>query len=162
MNHEYYVGELNGYLKALSRTCGWRHHFGIRAEQKNGRSISEFIQHILADTQKYHPESYENHKIIDKNKLLDRIESMIFSGRMRNMKSKKITKDDYSTVFMEDINEYFGLISTSINQDGVFHPLLSSTVFEVDILNVENTYSFYFALEIEDIYIFVYFYERKQ
>lgn len=161
MSYEYYVGELNGYLKALGRVCGPRHSFGVKAERHGGRSISDFVQHILAERNKYHSEVYVDQEVINRDQLFDRIESMIFGGQMRNLKPNKNTGDDYATVFIEDINEYFGLISTSMNKEGVFHPLLNSTVFGIEVLNEECESSFYFALGIEDLYIFVYFCKRR-
>ena len=133
MNAEKYVFELHGYLKALQRLCGTNYAFGARFYSKK-EDLDTFGQKISEKKLKYEE---ADHVSIFKN-----IESMVFNGFLAKEHVPNERAWNYLTkVIIEDINEYFGLVSLALNEDGISHPLLNGIIYKnstLIFLNLRN------------------------
>lgn len=84
------------------------------------------------------------------------------------MEILKFTNSDVSYIELEarshvgrsviwDINEFYGLASTNMNSEGVFHPLISGPVYRLNIISDRFTSSLFFLVKIEDMHVLAYF-----
>lgn len=149
MSAEKYVSELHGYLKALQRLCGTNYVFGARL-YSNKEELDTFGSKISEKKLKYEKD--------DHVEIFQNMESMIFNGIL----AKKYVSDEriwsYLTkTIIEDINEYFGLISTTLNEDGIFHPLLKGVIYKNTAPFEADKESLIFWIEIEKHYVLAYF-----
>ena len=101
----------------------------------------------------YHDYSEIEYKVIRKE-----IEGYIFNGciNMESLNSLGAFKYAERTI-LDDINESYGLVSTSINKQGVFHPLITGPVYRLNISNKKIKKNLYYVVQIESIYILTYF-----
>ncbi|HCB40397.1 hypothetical protein [Ketobacter sp. GenoA1] len=149
MNAEKYVFELHGYLKALQRLCGTNYAFGARFYSKK-EDLDTFGQKISEKKLKYEE---ADHVSIFKN-----IESMVFNGFLAKEHVPNERAWNYLTkVIIEDINEYFGLVSLALNEDGIFHPLLNGMIYKNIAPFEKDKASLIFWIEIEQHYVLAYF-----
>lgn len=149
MSAEKYVFELNGYLKALQRLCGTNYAFGARFYSKKV-DLDSFGSKISEKKLKYEK---TDHTLIFKN-----IENMVFNGFLIKKHVPNERAWSYLTkTIIEDINEYFGLVSSALNKDGIFHPLLNGVVYKNTAPFETDTSSLIFWIEIEHHYVLAYF-----
>ena len=93
--------------------------------------------------------------------LFEEMEDFIFNGVLdrSTMVSEEARK--YTTkMLIEDINEYYGLLSTSLNVNGVFHPLLRNEIFSLNIRNIKHERALYFLVQIENVYVLTAFIKK--
>ncbi|PIE41012.1 MAG: hypothetical protein CSA49_05610 [Gammaproteobacteria bacterium] len=145
---ERYVFELNGYLKALQRLCGTNYVFGARLYTKK-IDLESFGTKIIGSKIEYRKVGHED--------VFRNMEAMIFNGIL----AKKRISDEriisyLSKVLIEDINEYFGLVSTTLNEDGLFHPLLKSSIYQNVASFEKDNETVIFWVRIEELYVLVY------
>lgn len=70
---------------------------------------------------------------------------------------KKNTQKYLNNKLLYDLNEFYGLMSTSINFDGVFHPLIKGPVYKLDISCDRYEHSLNFLVKIEHMYVVTYY-----
>jgi hypothetical protein len=154
-----YLNQLDGYLKCLSRLCANRYSFGVTSYEAIGDidSLVYELVNLWGQGDEYIEKSeyqYKGKEIIDYQQLCKEVEKYIFNGLLNR---KDMTSDDarnYATrMLIEDINEYYGLVSTTINENGVFHPLIRSEVYRLDIQNKKYEKAFFYIVKIENIYV---------
>ena len=69
----------------------------------------------------------------------------------------------YTTkMLIKDINEHYGLISTSLNENGIFHPLLKNEINILKIFNVNHERSLYFLVQIENVFVLTAFVKKAR
>lgn len=160
------VSALDGYLKCIYRLCANNYVFTAGC-YKADCDIETFCQKIVSfmsagdeyiEPTKY---KYNGYSEIDSKKLFGIIEDYVFNGlidleKMPNDDSRHYAK----RMLIEDINEYYGLISTSSNKDGEFHPLLSGGVYQLNITCEKYSKSFYYIKKIEDVYVLTSFLQK--
>ena len=135
MTFKIYVYELNGYLKALERLCGRAYVFGANyfpAKSTIDEDINKFINkwdRKINKANKFDRKikllTYLERVDISYNELMKDVESIIFDGFLNRDRLK--SEDEYmyiSKTIFEDIEEYYGLISTAINSHGISIHLL--------------------------------------
>ena len=81
----------------------------------------------------------------------------MFSGSSKLLYSSGNEIEGSKEVIVSDINEYYGLLSTELNNKGVFHPLYANDVYELKINNVRHMEAFYFVVKVEDVYVLTHF-----
>jgi len=135
MTFKIYVYELNGYLKAIERLCGRAYVFGANyfpAKSTIDEDINKFINkwdRKINKANKFDRKikllTYLERVDISYNELMKDVESIIFDGFLNRDRLK--SEDEYmyiSKTIFEDIEEYYGLISTAINSHGISIHLL--------------------------------------
>ncbi|WP_444936246.1 hypothetical protein ACJJIW_20785 [Microbulbifer sp. JMSA004] len=135
------------------------------AEQEIDFFVSELVAHWSEGDEYLAAKEYRfNGRVeVESDWLFKEIESYIFNGLL----NKQLMPDEdargyASKILIEDINEYYGLLSSSLNKDGVFHPLLRNPIYKLDI-EVENVEkSLYFIIKIENVYVLTYFMKRSR
>ncbi len=149
-----YILALDGYLKALQRLCGAGYVFGVR-EYPAGDDIDEFMNAIVLEWGAKNQYTYSGHKKINPRDVFFHIEEFVFNGAI----SKNIFQSNRVTIKMilEDINEYYGLMSTSIDAEGAFHPLIKGPVYQLKIDTGDFYRSFYFLVKINKYFVITYF-----
>ena len=162
-----YIAELCGYLKCLSRLSANNYVFGASAYEANCE-IDDLITAVfekLGKGDKYIESSeceYLGREIIEPQDIVSEIESYIFAGLLEREQMPNDKARIYATrMLSEDINEYYGLVSTSQNKDGEFHPLLSGEVYRLNIRNTKYSREFYFIKKIESLYVLTYFLQKE-
>jgi len=152
-----HIDEFRGYLKSLSRLCGNRHYFGVAAYDSS-ISIDDLAFKLIEFWRKEDdtiPLQYNGCRLIDSKDLFAEIENYIFNGILRRSNMPNDSVRNYATKMLtEDINEYYGLVSVSLNKNGIFHPLLSSNVYVLDIVNPKYEKTLYYVVKIENIYVY--------
>ena len=163
-NH--YIHELNGYLLCLSRLAGRGYSFGAHAYQVEA-DVDSFAREAVAIWSKgneYIPASdfrYVGKSIIEYVDLQSEITRYVMNGLLGPRKLSEAGRNAAARMLLEDIIEYYGLASTSINPEGVFHPPIRSTVHRLDIRNEKYEHCLYFVLQIEDMYVLTRLCKRK-
>ena len=135
MTFKIHVYELNGYLKAIERLCGRAYVFGANyfpAKSTIDEDINKFINkwdRKINKANKFDRKikllTYLERVDISYNELMKDVESIIFDGFLNRDRLK--SEDEYmyiSKTIFEDIEEYYGLISTAINSHGISIHLL--------------------------------------
>jgi hypothetical protein len=162
-----HINELNGYLKCISRLRPTRSSFYATAYEAKGEIddlISELVGLWSKDSEYVTPSKYEytGKEEIDSHALFNEIEKYVFQGVLdrENIQNEKASA--YLTrTLIEDINEYYGVVSTTQNKDGEFHPLLGTAIYRLNIKNESYSNSFYFIKKIAGIYVLTCFRNRK-
>ena len=54
---------------------------------------------------------------------------------------------------IENINEYYGLASSTENRDGVFHPLIMGPIYNLCIQGKDESNYFYFLVKIDKFFV---------
>ncbi|WP_203142915.1 hypothetical protein [Marinobacter mangrovi] len=153
-----YIHELNGYLLCLSRLAGRGYSFGAHAYVVDA-DVDSFVSEVVATWSKgdeYIPASefrYVGKSIIEYGELQSEITRYVMHGLLGPGKLSEAGRSAVAGVILEDIIEYYGLASTSINPEGVFHPPIKRTVHRLDIKNENYESCLFFVLQIEDIYV---------
>lgn len=154
-----YIDQLNGYLRCLSQLCGPRFAFGAVSFVANSDidAFADELVEIWSEDDDYAaPTSYRylGKEKIEYSDLLDEITLAIFNGCISSNSMPSSQAYEYARrVITDDINEYYGLVSTGLNKKGVIHPLISGPVYKLDISNKDISKSLYFVVKIEDIYV---------
>ena len=163
---ELYVGGLNGYLSCLSRLCGYQYSFSVNMFDAKC-DIDEFVIGKFSELKKGDEYCkgtdylYLGKSEIKFDAICEQIEHYVFNGLLGQvLQSRQNVYDSLKRTFIEDLNEYYGLISTALNHDGVFHPLIRGPVFKLDITNVEYEEIFCFLVKIENYYVLSMFSKR--
>lgn len=104
------------------------------------------------------PHAYNGKVEIQNPELCDEILGYIQNGFIRPeaMPSEKVCEHIKQTL-MDDLNEYYGLASTSMNENGVFHPLIRGPVYKLDISGGKFNRSLVFLVKIESIFVLTYY-----
>src|SRR5437868_3511711 len=112
-----YIYELNGYLNALAKMIGSECAFGSIVSSEETDIEKEIQQKILCH------DNNVNFSVISYPLLRETIGGIVglLGSKIGEGNSKYI--EDLSCRIMDDINEYCGLFSTSINNEGIFYPL---------------------------------------
>lgn len=161
-----YIDEFRGYLKCIARLCGKRYCFGVTAyEAENDIDIfvSELVEFWGQGDEYVEPSLYEylGHEKIESALLFKEIEGFIFKGLLDRVNMPSEAAKSYATKMLTgDINEYYGLVSISLNEEGVFHPLLSNEVYRLKIEHSGCEQRLYFIVKIENVYVLTYFLKR--
>lgn len=159
-----YISELNGYLKCLARLSCGRSSFGASIYDA-AEDIDTFVSNLVevwGRGDEYVPcrdFKYLKKEPIDYATLMDEVAAFIFHGLIDKdrMPSDKVRNYAHQTIF-EDINEYYGLLSTSTNEKGDFHPLISGDIHKLNIkLEHDKKETLYFLTHIESYYVITYF-----
>ena len=157
------INELNGYLKCLARLSLKKCFFGSLAFESE-LEMDDFCR-LLAIKWSERGElitpnehSYLGLSLIESESLFREIERFILIGALNenSLDSNEISEYLRMTL-IEDINEYYGLLSTSLDEQGEFHPLLSGNVFSVHFKSSRYSDSFHFIKRIGKYYILTYF-----
>ena len=158
-----YIDEFRGYLKCIARLCTKGCSFGVVAYEAES-DIDDFVTRLVEfwgrGDEYIEPRLYEylGREKIEPDQLFKEIENFIFNGLLDRENMPNESAKNYATKMLsEDINEYYGLVSVSLNEDGVFHPLLSNEVYLLNINNSEYEQRLYFIIQIENIYVITYF-----
>jgi hypothetical protein len=160
-DYEFYIAELNGYLNAIRRLRGNGFFFGVRS-YKAVDKIDNFVNEMIREWDQHGSFKYHGKSKIEFRELKDKIIDLIFGGVLNTRNMVNEQAENYAKeMLIEDINEYYGLASVSINKDGVFHPLIAGPVYNLDIQNKAYCASFYYLVKIEDNYIVTYFRKKK-
>ncbi|MGH1373498.1 MAG: hypothetical protein ACRBBW_15770 [Cellvibrionaceae bacterium] len=158
-DYEIHIASLDGYLKCLRRFRSSGCSYWARAYPATD-DIDQFLGELVSSWgSEYRLLGKKNLEFRDIEK---RIIDTVFRGalNLENVESK-ITKQSIQRLIVEDINEYYGLISTSLNADGAFHPLISGPVYEVKVRNVDYLDAFIYLVKIEEIFVLTGFSRRK-
>ena len=156
---ENYLNELNGYLRCLSTLCGPRYAFGARTYPAS-TNIDTLIECELKQWGKgseYVPATefqFHGKRPVIYKDLLAQIEQFISSGMLskKHFPNEQVLNDT-KRMLLENLNEYYGLISTDLNIDGLFHPLIRSPVHQFDITSNRHQNILMFMVKIEDCYV---------
>jgi hypothetical protein len=168
MNHieNLYIDEFRGYLKCLSRLCANEYVFGascFEAKQDIDVFAKELVEFWGQGDEYIEPSNYEyfGSTLIESPQLFQEIESFIFNGILeRESMPNQAAKEYAERMLTEDINEYYGLVSVSLNEEGVFHPLLSNNVYTLNIQNKNHERALYFIVKIENVYVLTHFLKK--
>lgn len=162
-----HLGGLNGYLNCLSRLCGPGYSFNVNMFEVES-DVDAFIATKIEEWKigdeycsgtEY---NYSGKYKIEFNEICDRLAGYIFNGLLKNsIPPDSTVYEQFKRVFIEDINEYYGLISTTLNYDGVFHPLIRGPVFEIALTSVKHENIFCFLVKIESFYVLSIFSKRN-
>ncbi len=163
-----HIEEFRGYLECLSRLCANGYSFRVSSFEAN-TEIDPFIVELseIWSTEDEGAESiihdYRGREIIKYEQIFDEIKSYIFSGllTLENMASDD-ARNYAKRSLIDDINEYYGLVSTSLNENGAFHPLISSQVYRLFIDCQKHEKSFHFIVKIENLYVLTSFVKNVQ
>ena len=156
-NH--HINEFRGYLKCIARLCAEENSFGVAAYEADN-DIDVFVSQLVefwGRGDEYVESSlyeYLGHEKIESAELFKEIEKFIFNGLLDRENMPSEAAKNYATkIITEDINEYYGLVSVSLNEEGVFHPLLSNELYLLKIRNSKFQKRLYFIVQIENIYV---------
>ena len=161
-----YIDEYRGYLKCIARLCAKGYSFGVvayEAESDIDVFVSRLVEFWGRGDEYIEPRLYEylGHEKIESDQLFKEIESFIFNGLLDRANMPSEAAKGYATKMLtEDINEYYGLVSVSLNEEGAFHPLLSNEVYLLNINHSEHEQRLYFIVQIENVYVLTYFLKR--
>lgn len=154
-----YISELRGYLKLIERLCGAKYSFGvINYSSKGGvdRALHEFNSNLNKGLK------YDGYSLIEYEELILKIETMIFNGFLnRNKIQNEKVRSYMSGIIIEDINEYYGLASTSTDKNNIFHPLIEGPVYQISVFNPRSAEAIYYLVKISDSYVLTYLCKYK-
>ncbi|MCE0558396.1 hypothetical protein [Motilimonas sp. E26] len=162
MTPDCYLAELNGYLRALSQVAGPAYGFGVKKFSNSCSELNGTITKIVSEwnagetSRKNSEYFYKGKKILSSRDLLNKVEGVLKKSLFKTKGSGERELYCLKSI-MEDINEFYGLVSSSLNEDGVFHPLIESPVYELDIRNSKHSASFYYLVRIEGMVVVTYF-----
>ncbi|MDV2078510.1 hypothetical protein [Marinobacter xestospongiae] len=159
MGVDFYVSELNGYLKALQTISGKGFRFFVRSYCCN-EGVDDFVYNNVRDWFEG-SSSYSLSEIVYEE-VFECVEFMVFSGFNRRFSELNVRELDFwGRMIREDINEYYGLMSNS-STDGseVFHPLVEGPVFVVDFAGISRGRIFLFFVLIGDFYVVTCFFKK--
>ncbi|MCG8519456.1 MAG: hypothetical protein MI794_15810 [Pseudomonadales bacterium] len=165
LNH--HIHELNGYLSCLSRLCGPAYVFAAHAYQVEA-DVDSFVREAVAiwsEGDEYIPASeiqYVGKSLIEYSQLQSEIAGYVTNGLLGPRELSGTGRRAAARLLVEDITEYYGLASTSMNPEGVFHPLISSTVHRLNIRNEKYEHCLFFVLQIEDMYVLTHFCKKHK
>jgi len=161
-----HLGGLNGYLSCLSRLCGPGYAFNVNMFEANSdvdTFVTSKIEEWKVGDEYYSGTAYEysGKSKIGFEEICNRLAGYIFNGFLQEMAPPNSTVyKQLKRVLIDDLNEYYGLISTTLNYDGVFHPLISGPVFEIYLTSVKYEQLFCFLVKIENYYVLSIFTKR--
>lgn len=149
MSFEKYVNELNGYLLSLQRLNGHGYVFAAHGFE-NFQDFEKLASKITSEKL----DTYQiDHKAITAN-----LERMLFNGILSASHiTDSSVRSKLGVIILEDIGEYFGLMSTSLNIKGVFYPLIRGTVYQLNDTKMHDADFFAFWVKIENCYVLAYF-----
>ena len=158
--YECHIIELNGYLAALSRLCGNGYIFGSRAYEVSDE-IDNFIIKMISGWGDKNEFEYFGRKQISYKEIENRVVEIVFRGvlDLNNLPNDN-TRNYAKKMIFEDINEFYGLFSTSQDENGVFHPLVTGPVYSLDIVNKNHVAAFYYLVNIGEYYVITYFIKK--
>ena len=162
-----HIEEFRGYLECLSRLCANGYSFGVssyEADSEIDSLVSELTELWGAGDEYVEPSIYEytGHELIEYELIIDEIQGYIFNGLLSLECMKNDDARSYAKkALTEDINEYYGLVSVSLNENGVFHPLISSEVYRLNINCQRSEKSFFFIVKIENLYVLTSFVKNE-
>ena len=161
-NFKYYIAELNGYLQSLRRLRGFGYCFSAHTYDLKV-DIDQFAKETLCKWDESGAYKYLGKSLIEYRNLEDRITGIIFGGalNLENVNNEK-SKKNIKKMVIEDINEYYGLASTSLDTKGHFHPLITGPVYELNIENSNFTSIFFYIVQIGKYYVLTGFTHRKK
>jgi hypothetical protein len=160
-NFEIHIAELNGYLQSLRRLRGSGYLYSACSYQATG-DIDQFLIETINGWGDDGEFKYEGKTEIEFRVIEERLVKIIFNGVL-NLENINVDefKDNIKKAVIEDINEYYGLASTSLASDGIFHPLIRGPVFEVKIKNKHYSGLFFYLVQIGNYYVLTSFTKRK-
>ncbi len=148
-----YISALDGYLKALQRLCGAGFVFGARGYPAED-DIDNFMRNIISEWGSSNEYTYSGYEKIESKDLFCRVEDLIFNGVI--VKDRFQSNNFIPKMILEDINEYYGLASTSLDEQGEFHPLLTGPVYKLNIGSCLNFKGLYFLVKINKYFVITY------
>ncbi|MCU7843564.1 MAG: hypothetical protein KZQ93_06955 [Candidatus Thiodiazotropha sp. (ex Monitilora ramsayi)] len=154
-----HIEEFRGYLDCLSRLCANGYSFGVssyEADTEIDSLVSELTKLWGSGDEYMEPSSYEyvGRELVEYEVVFDEIKGYIFNGLLSLERMDSDNARNYAKKSLtEDINEYYGLVSISLNENGVFHPLISSEVYRLNIKCQRHERSFFFIVKIENLYV---------
>ena len=153
------IDNLNGYLQCLARLCGNGYVFEVTGYTASS-DLDEFIQELLdhwneggeyADLNKF---TYSGKRLIDYKTLIQEVEGFVFNGLLnRERIPSEVARKNITQLLTEDINEYYGLLSTGLNKDGAFHPLISGSVYRLFVNRTGFSQELHLLSKIETVYV---------
>lgn len=160
MSYVNHLSELTGYLKALERMCGSNYIFGV-SELPQGEigaeSIRQFIFGINSNAL-----YFGGTEELGYSDFIVRLEKILFNGLLSKDRFSEKLWVRFSTVIKDDIDEYFGLISTSINSNGVFYPLKKNLLNRIVTSADDDENNLFLVVEIEEHKFLCYFYRKNK
>ncbi len=162
-----HIDRLSGYLQCLARLCGRGYVFGVVAYKVNNE-IDEFVSELLRywnkgdDYVASEQFKYCGKELIEYKLLTHEIENFIFNGLLnRDRISNEVTRKNITQLLTEDINKCYGLLSTELNKEGAFHPLISGSVHRLIISRKGFSQGFYHLSKIESVYVVTHYTKRE-
>lgn len=158
-DYEIHVASLDGYLKSLRRFRSSGCSYWARSYPAID-DIDQFLSESVSGWGKEY--RFLRKQNIEFRDIEKRIIETVFRDalNLQNVESE-VTKQSIKRLIVEDINEYYGLISISLNEDGVFHPLISGPVFEIKVENADYLDIFIYLVKIEEIFVLTGFARKK-
>jgi len=160
-NFKGYIAELNGYLHSLRRFRGAGYFYSAQSyDAKTG--IDQFATETITEWGENEEFQYLGKTEIKFEALEERLSNIIFGGalNLQSVESNE-SKESIRKLVLEDINEYYGLASTSLDSEGVFHPLISGPVYQLNIENKNYSNLFFYLVKIGNYYVLTSFTRRK-
>ena len=161
-NFESHIAELNGYLHSLRRFRGAGYFYSVRSYDATS-DVDQFLTETVNEWGSNGHFKYLGRSEVGFKVLEQRLSSIIFGGalNLQNVSGDE-SKENIRKMVVEDINEYYGLASTSLNPEGAFHPLISGPVYELNIENKDYSGLFFYLVQIESYYVLTSFTRRKK
>lgn len=157
-----HIYNLYGYLQALARLCGPQYQFGVSSWEASS-SIDDLATELTAlwnQGDDYLPPSdfiYLGNEEIAYAQLLKELIYYLSNGCLaRGVIAGDKVYSEVGRQILWDILEFYGLASTSLNEAGVFNPLVAGPVYRLKLQCSEQIESFYFLVRIEDMYVLTY------
>lgn len=120
-------------FQSLRRFRGAGYFYSVRSYDATV-DVEQFLTETVNEWGEIGEFKYIGKSKIEFGTLEERLNSIIIIGGALNLQnvSNDESKASIKKMVVEDINEYYGLASTSLNSDGIFHPLISRPVYEVN------------------------------
>lgn len=165
-NHNPYIMMLHGYLRCISTIAGSQYSFGA-SSFKDPREIDAFVSEFVGEwslgDEYIEPCEYiyAGKEVIGYEELRKEVVSFIFNGTLAQLTAEAEGLGTVGGSILWNLFEYYGLASTSLNESGVFHPLVKGPVYRLDIRRKEHERAFYFLVCIEDMYVLTHFWKWR-
>lgn len=147
---ENYISELRGYLQSLRRLCQRQCDFYADSFPVTGDIYLSIEEHVNKCGDQF---QFVGVKSITFNE----VENLLQKHLIHEL---EVVSEDAIKLFMWDIIEYYGLISTALNPDGDFNPLVSNGALEVEVKSPHYLSGSIFVVVIEEVAIVMWLHVR--
>ena len=160
------INMLHGYLSCLATLCGSRFSFSASSFE-DPREIDVFVAELVKEWNagdEYEAASqyrYGGSEVIDYRAMQREVAKFVFNGELKSFYSESEGGGTVGGEILWRLFEHYGLASTSLNPNGVFHPLVQGPVHRLDIRNAEHAAALYLLVQIEGMYVLTSFWEWR-